>query len=516
LLHLYYKSSLSKQISDITKAFEFSKTLDISKVDTLDHADVYLVEIQKIEKTLLLHIRKLLSNKTGSLIYFFVDEAPNLMLFQLAFFLGVKNILTPRNETLKVISDIKRDTLLKKIALQSVQTEQTSIDFIKTRIYFIERLKEKLLKENLSKNIYSIITINIENMDTLCNFWSEYEIEMAIRDLLLQVELDIDAHTLLAQYSHRLYITLFEGLDFEATKQKAYTIQKRLLEYSSKEEVKPIIGLHVFDVNDFELNDALKIISDIAKEKISSKDIEIQKIYRVINIDSELDDEKAIDLLLQSTFTNKSSIKLLNIYKGLCINTSAMIVKKTQEEIYVNFQQLQGTVMNFEKGTVIQSANFTKDIEADVKLIDLKKRVALLKNFRFVDGSAIGRKYSRVTSSQRTPISIINAKGSLSGDILDISMNSIAIKTRLFKQSDELKSTNVTLKFTLPIKNSQDGYMALTLEAKVTFIRCSEEFCKIVVDLEEDQAHESILMEYVYDRQKELIVELKKQTIMRN
>jgi len=516
LLHLYYKTSLSKQISDITKAFEFSETLDISKVDTLNHADVYLVEIEKIEKTLLLHIRKLLSNKTGSLIYFFVDEAPNLMLFQLAFFLSVKKILTPRNETLKVISDIKTDLLLKKMATQNEQTKYRNIDFIKNRIYFIEVLKEKLLKENLSKNIYSIITINIENIDTLCKFWSEYEIEMAIRDLLLQVELDIDADTILAQYSHRLYITLFEGLDFEATKQKAYTIQKRLLEYSSKEEVKPIVGLHVFDVNDFELNDALKIISDIAKEKISSKDIETQKIYRVINIDSELDDEKAIDILLQSTFTNKSSIKLLNIYKGLCINTSAMIVKKTHEEIYVNFQQLQGTVMNFEKGTVIQSANFTKDIEADVKLIDLKKRVALLKNFRFVDGSAIGRKYSRVTSSQRTPISVINGKGSLSGDILDISMNSIAIKTRSIKQIDELQSTNVTLKFTLPIKNSQDGYMALALEAKVTFIRCSDEFCKIVVDLEEDQAHESILMEYVYDRQKEIIVELKKQTIMRN
>jgi len=599
-------------MSDVAKSFEFCEALDISKANEVKLADVYFVEIQTIEKALVLHIRKLLSNKTDSLIYFFIDDSHNLMLFQLASLLNVKNIFTSKHETSKLISNIKADILLKKTTaqnkefasvfsnnisfmtfnqssltfasqkllddfsckdlymlelnlcskidlksflesnitkeetiifekiskkyniksigskhssdryifvqeiLQNKQTKQTSIDFIKNRIYFIEVLKEKLLEKNISKNICSIITISIENMDSLRQFWSEYEIEMAIGDLLLQVELEIDAHTLLAQYDNKLYIALFEDLDFEATKQKAHSIQKHIISYTSKEDIKPIIGLHAFDINDFELNDALKIISDIAKEDISNKDRETQKIYRVINIDNELNDEKAIDLLLQATFTNKTPIKLLNIYKGLCINTFSTIVKKTQEEIYVSFEQLQGTVMNFEKGTVIQSPNFTKDIEADVKLIDLKKRVALLKNFRFVNGSANARKYSRVTPSQRTPISIVNNKGTLSGEILDISMNSVAIKTRFYKRIEELYSTDVELKFTLPIRSSEDGYMKLELIARVTFTKCGEDYCKMVVDLEETQAHESILMEYVYDRQKEIIVELKKQTIIRN
>lgn len=612
MLHLYYKTTLSAQIPDVVKSFEFCESLDISKIEGVKKDDVYFVEINNIEKNIILHIKNLLSNKTDSLIYFFIDDSQNLMLFQLATLLNVKNTFTPKHETQKIISSIKEDILLKTTTLQNQgiayaltknisfvifkendlvfasekllndfkykdlnmlnsnicsqidlnsflkndinkevslklsdaskkyniksitskfnfdkylffedlsqknHAESIKIDSIKNRIYFIEMLKKRLDEKKASKQIYTIITIEIQNLEKLSQFWEEYEIEMAIRDMLLQVELELDASSIFAQYDNKLYLALLQGLDFEATKQKAQSIQTCILEYSAKQKIRPTVGLHVFDVNDFELNNSLKIISDISKDNISAKDIESQKLYKILNVDDELDDAKTIDMLLQASFTNKNPLKLLNIYKGLCINTASKIVKKTDEEIYVSFEQLQGIVMNFEKTTVIQSSCFIKDIEADVKLIDLNKKIALLKNFRFANGSANGRKYSRVTCSQRIPISIINNKDSLSGEILDISMNSIAIKTRAFKRIEELASTDALLKFILPVKSSQDGYMKLELEAKITFTKCGEDFCKIVVDLEQDQAHESILMEYVYNRQKEIIVELKKQTIIRS
>ncbi|WP_373034934.1 PilZ domain-containing protein [Sulfurimonas sp.] len=313
-----------------------------------------------------------------------------------------------------------------------------------------------------------------------------------------------------------MYLTLFEGLDFETIKLKASTIQTHISTYTSKQKIKPVTGLYAFDVNDLELNNILEIIADISNENISPQNIATQKLYRIINLDNELDDIRAIDMLLQATFTNKVPIKLLNIYKGLCINTSSTIMKKTDQEIYVTYEQLQGTVMQFEKETVMQSSNFTKDIVADVTYIDSKKKLAILKNFRFVHGSANARKYSRVTCSQRTPISIIHNKNTLNGEILDISMNSVAIKTRLSPNIESLKLTDVSLNFTLPVSSSENGYMKLTLTATVIFAVCDESFCKVVVNLKEDQANESILMEYVYNRQKKIIVELKKQTAMLN
>jgi hypothetical protein len=613
LTHLYYKNSLSKQIFETLNAFESCESIDISKTKTLNQDEIYLVEIDKIEKSLLLHIKNLLLPKTQSIIYFFINDSHNLMLFQLASLLKVTSIITPKHESTKIISSIKNEFSLKqtqnretsiaktlssaesfmvfdkdglKFASEKLHKEfdcndlemvkskiclnldltsflkknhlvknsfdfgastkeyeikslastyndeiyiyikelkkqnlqlNSSIEFIKNRIYFIEVLKEKILEKSISQSLLSIITIQVENMDNLRQHWSEYEIEMAIRDLLLQVEIEISSHTILAQYDDNLYVTLFEGLDFVKTKQKANTIQNHISLYSSKQEIKPVIGLYAYDINDLELNNILSSISDISKESVSKEDIQSNKLYRVVNINDELDDARAIDILLQTTFTNNTPIKLLNIYKGLCINTASSIMKKIDQEIYVNFEQLQGTVMQFEKETAIQSPTFAKDISADVAHIDSKKKIAILKNFQFVKGSANARKYSRVIPSQRTPISILHkSKGTLSGEILDISMNSIAIKTRLHKNIETLKHNEVILKFTLPISNAENGFMQLSLTADIMFSMCDTKYCKVVVNLQEDQTHESILMEYVYNRQKEIIVELKKQTSFLN
>ncbi|WP_294961760.1 hypothetical protein [Sulfurimonas sp.] len=164
-----------------------------------------------------------------------------------------------------------------KDAIQGSKQFSQSVNFIKNRIYFIEIIKDKILEASISYSLFSIITIQVENMHSLRQYWNEYEIEMAIRDLLLQVEIEIDSHTLLAQYDNNLYLTLFEGLDFEATKQKATTIQNKISTYTSKQSIKPIIGIYAFDINNLELDTVLKTISDISKEDISKQDIETEK-----------------------------------------------------------------------------------------------------------------------------------------------------------------------------------------------------------------------------------------------
>jgi len=610
VIHLYFKKSVSKQIEELTNTFKYCKHLDVTNLSTIEDEDVYLVEIDKAEKSILLDIKKLLLNKQQSLIYFFTNDSHSLILFQLASLLGVKTIFTKKHDTSKIISTIEKEILVQKTTklnqtiaktlvydcsfmifnsnqlkfasqklyddfdcknlaevnskicsqfeLENLLANDTSfedtftftsqkqrynissktsnlndekfiyienitnnncndtseVSFIKNRIYFIEILKEKVLQQSISQDLLGITTIQVENMSNLKKDWSEYDIEMAIRDLLLEIEIELKTHTLLAQYDNGLYITLFEGLDFETLKEQANTIQTHINNYTNKQKIKPIVGLYTFEINDLELNTILKTVSKISTETLTQHEIQTQKLHRIMNVDEELDDARAIDIFLQTTFTNKVPIKLLNIYKGLCINTSSMIVKKTDQEIYVTYAQLQGTVMHFEKSTVIQSSGFSKDIIADVTYIDFNKKFARLKNFRFVQGSANARKYSRVTCSQRTPITISHGGGTLSGEILDISMNSIAIKTRVYNRIDSLKVSKVTLNFTLPITNAEDGYMKLKLGAKVIFSTCDDEFCKIVVNLEEDQASESVLMEYVYNRQKEVILELKKQTSM--
>ena len=607
MVHIFYKTSTSQQLQKTLNSFEPLEKLDISGLKSIAHYDVYFVEIDTIEKQILLHIKQLLLDKTDSLIYFFINDSHSLMLFQLSSLLNVKIIVTPKSDISKVIANIKKDISLKRnsqlehmiadtmmnehsfmifdsnklkyasqklyddfeckdlddvklkvctqfnledllnntitfeesvfftsnskvynievapstvneddfIYLESVLEADSQsgrdVDFIKNRIYFIEVLKEKILGKSISDSKLGIITIQVKNISKLRDDWNAYDIEEAIHSLLLEVNGTIQSYDLLAQYDNGLYLILFDGLDFEAIKSKALTIQNHILTYTKNKKVKPIAGLYALDVNDLELNKTLEIISDLSRDEVTHQDIETQKLHKIINVNEDMSDTEIIDILLQAVFTNKSPIKLINIYKGLCINTSSVILKKSSEVVDVTFQQLQGTVMNFEKSTVIQSSSFSKDIIADVVYIDTKKKFARLNNFRFANGSANARKYSRVTCSQRTPITVIHDKGTLNGSILDISMNSIAIKTRLYDNIESLKLSVITLNFTLPY-NSADGYVKLSLEAEVKFIMCDKDYCKVIVDLYENQSSESILMEYVYNRQKEIIVELRRQS----
>lgn len=600
MLHIYHKNKVSKQVQEVINAFEFCESVEISGVNNIQDDDIYIVEIDKPQKEVLLHIKKLLLDKNNSLIYFFINDSNSLMLFQLASLLNVKSIIINKNDISKTILRIKKDSLdferLKQVKnlFQTLEEEKyflvykdeslkfasqkiykdfefknlleieskinsmfnlqhnsififneqkykvqhkeidasgenfiyienisqnttkdiLSIDFIKNRIYFIETLKEKILQDNIDKEKLGIITIHVENISNLRKDWSEYDVEVAVYELLLQVKININSDSILAQYDNGLYLTLFEGLSFEAIKEKALTIQREVTKYTINQKIKPIIGLYAFDINALELNKILEIISDIAVENIKPKNMETKKLYRILSLNEDLDDARAIDIFLQTSFINKTSVKLVNIYKGLCINTSSIIVKKTNQEIYVTFEQLQGIVMQFESSTVIQSSSFSKDILADVIYIDLKRKIAQLKNFRFINGSANAREYSRVTCSVRAPILLSYNKETLNGEILDISMNSIAIKTRIYNKIDEIKDKIVRLNFTLPIQGSEDGYSRLILNAKVIASFCNEDYCKVVVNLEENQVSEPILMEYVYTRQKEIINELKKQAIL--
>jgi len=602
MIHIYYKDNNSKLIKEVINTLGGCKKIDISDASTLEDSNIYFVEINNFDKDVLLHIKKLLIDKKRSLIYFFITDSQNLMVFQLASLLKVSSVITPKQTPDKIVQIIKKNILekeslikdtkiarmltqessfmifsakklvfasqklyndfdckdlnmvqsqlcslfdLNKFLENDIQIEDKSfkiisktslindekfifiekvlnnkaeqkypIDFIQNRIYFIEKLKEKVLENTILSKELGVITLAIENIDKLREELKEYEIEMSVRDLLFKVALEIDSNATVAQYDDDLYVILCDKASFEELKEKASTIQKKIISYTNTQTIKPIVGLYVFDIKDVELNTILQIISKISIEKINSKDIQNYKIHKIIDINSNLDDSRIIDMLLQTIFTNKNEIKLLNIYKGLCINTPSLITQKTDQEIYVTFKQLQGTAIHFEKETIMQSSSFPKDIIADVKYIDFYKKTVQLNNFKFVQGNANARKYSRVTCANRVPVSIKYDKGTMNGHILDISMNSIAIQTRIYKNMDGLKVSKILLNFTLPSNKNDLGYVHFSLEAKVIFTIIAGDHCKLIVNLFENKDSESNLMEYVYDRQKDIIVELKKHTIL--
>lgn len=507
LCHIYNQTTNSPHVKKILAAFDESVSYEISQLNQVGEYKIYLIETNSVDKVLSAKLKSYFDSKTRPLIYFIIPKEYNLMFFQLAFLLSAKNIITPAQDTDKAIVKIKYD-----FKTHEEGNSEKELNFLSTKISFMESLKDKIIERSISKKSYSIITISIENIKKLEMDLNRADMTVLLKDFLFEVEAVLDKKLILAQYSGDFYVALFENINFLEMQRKAKNLQTQLTHYINKQKYYLALGIYVFDTGDTELNDILIILDNIANKTLSKEQISKHNLqYICSEIHENMSDDEKIALLFDSAFINETEIKLLNIYKGLCINTSSKIIKKNADNIYIQFEQLQGIVMKNEKETILQSSSFIKDIRAQVKYIDLHKKIAILEKFEFLNSNANARKYSRVTCLGRTPLLVSYPGGTINGEILDISVKSIAIKTKYFKNVDSIKSKKVMLNVTLPTQINVDGFAKLSLEAEVTFTaRVDEDDYKIVCDLSEDASNESILMEYVYNRQKEIIIEIKK------
>jgi hypothetical protein len=180
----------------------------------------------------------------------------------------------------------------------------------------------------------------------------------------------------------------------------------------------------------------------------------------------------------------------------------------------ISCENLQGYAMQLEGETVLQAPNFPKDIKAEIAMVDIKRAVVIIKNLKFMQNSANNRQHTRVQTSVRTPVLIKYAqRSSAQGDILDISVNSIAIKVGKSFKDEDMLNQKVKLNFSLPNEQGENGYVIMNIEAKVTYIGQKSDYTKIVVMIENlPQPYDDYLLRYMYQRQKELIFEIRKAT----
>ena len=216
--------------------------------------------------------------------------------------------------------------------------------------------------------------------------------------------------------------------------------------------------------------------------------------------------------LLDDAFKSKLQLKILNIYNGLVINTSAKILKITDSSVYISFESLQGVVLNLEKQTVLQSEYFFQDIYAEVKNIHLAKKIAILENFKFLKTNANARQYARVTTAIKIPATV-NVRGrSFSATILDLSIKSFALQIKNIHGHPMVEAGKVNLTFNLPNKLSENGYIQIKIDVNVVMISPLDknQYYKIICEIDQNSHNLDVILDYVYERQKELIVELKK------
>ena len=205
---------------------------------------------------------------------------------------------------------------------------------------------------------------------------------------------------------------------------------------------------------------------------------------------------------------SNTSVKLLNFYKGIRINTAAKLIKISDDMVYVAIEKIQGYAMKLEQNVVIQGPNIPFDILASVKIVDIAKKIAVLSKFEPLESSGNNRQYIRIQSDHRMHVTISSGKSVISGTILDISIKSIACKLSVSKLPLRLNAP-VNLQFTLPLESAEEGMVNMSIAGKVQYVQEGDDFTKLVVELDLIEPYESNLIEYIYARQQALVNEIK-------
>lgn len=404
----------------------------------------------------------------------------------------------------------KTDRLISVIPHRKIE-EANSEYRILNRFNFVEFLKDKLVQYNLSYDNLSLLIVNIKNYQKIVQASGSIKVHDFFKKFITKLGEFKEEGEELAQWNPHCFIILVEHVDFDSAKERLEKLHEKLVYSKIDTQISPIITSSALKLINDDINEIILHVENIESEKISYEEFMDDQFFEITHLNEYMSEEEQIEHYLHSCIANKTSLKLLNIYKGLCINTQSKVHKFSDDSYFLSFETLQGYSMEIEGKTVIQSPDFPYDISADVSYVNFDNSLAILNNFVFLKTSANSRLHTRVQPSTRTMLSVTFEKLGYQGEIIDISINSIGVKFTQ-KINEKLKNQIVRLVFKLADEENDFGFVEMKIEAKVTYIAEVEpNNYKMVFILDElPKPYDAYLLRYMYKRQKELIIELKK------
>jgi GGDEF domain-containing protein len=376
------------------------------------------------------------------------------------------------------------------------------------RMGFIELLKDAFVIHKRENEAIPVIVMYIENSDKIIEMRGEDVYNDICKEILKLAEAHFDHDTQMAQWHKDIYTLISSSLSLDELKQKLERFHENLNLEISVEGASPVIDSFIIDMHGVELNKAIGIIDHINQKQLLSRDLAHLVHFQISATPQEVDEKMQALHYLEKMILTKTPVKLLNFYKGIRISTAARIVKISNDMVYVAIEKIQGYAMKLEGNVVIQGANVPFDILANVKIVDVAKKIAVLSNFEPLQASGNNRQYIRIQSDHRMHVTIATAKSVISGTILDISIKSIACKLSVSKVPLKLDS-KVSLQFNLPLERFDGGMVMMAVSGKIQYIQEGDEFTKVVVELNLMEPYESYLIEYIYARQQALVNEIK-------
>lgn len=228
--------------------------------------------------------------------------------------------------------------------------------------------------------------------------------------------------------------------------------------------------------------------------------------YQLLNEAGVKEDNKQIVSILDQLGKGKlaNDLRLLNYFNEVPVSYPGVVEDVEDDMVDIAVHQHQAVVMNHQKTTYLKSRHFPHDVIAKVFRSDVNRGLAILTGFAYVQIRAERRQFVRVKLDSTIPALFSCEAGDVRGTIYDISIGGMCISAAQH-HGLETQAKGV-LKVVL-----DDA--ALEISAVLLKVKQEGDAFQYIFECETDQKLENKIAHFIFQRQLEIIRELKDHSV---
>jgi hypothetical protein len=239
--------------------------------------------------------------------------------------------------------------------------------------------------------------------------------------------------------------------------------------------------------------------------------MDISSLYHtVIEKSHDEDQTRIIETLKELIEQGETNIKLINFYQGLPLAFPATLVSVEHGLLDIDLHGQQAIAVSQDRFTFIRCEAFAHDIGAHVKYINPRKQAATLDRFFFAEIMAERRNAIRLSLDPPPEVTVTVQNEEFRGKVLNISMGGVAIQLDSRPAAED--GFEIAFRFMLPnlVRNTSDA-VQLTGQHVGTLER--DQGCILKISFTPDKRNDQLISQYLFQRQVEIIRELKAASI---
>ena len=225
-------------------------------------------------------------------------------------------------------------------------------------------------------------------------------------------------------------------------------------------------------------------------------------IYQRIQLAGEQEDRKQILATLAQIHAGSlaNDLKLVNYFRQIPVSYAADILTVESDSAECSVHQLQAVVITQEKVTILKSSHFPRDVVANVNYVNVEKSRVVLSSFSYALVRADRRMSVRVELTDPLYATFCAAEVSVGGRLLDMSLTGISISVPVDPRLPLSERGELTVK--LPSDT-------IVVPASLLTTKSTDAGYRLIFEIEATRASELAISRYIFQRQVEIIKELK-------